>query len=134
MASPKPRPSAVSPEALIAGLRNEDRRTEAERVLALMTAATERTARLIDPGTIGFGESALDAAPPVAFSPRARELVFYGLLGHPRSEDLLARLGRHRLGPDRLYVKRLADVDTDVLSALVAHACERLQGASATET
>lgn len=124
MAAPKAPPADASPEALIAGMRNEDRRADAERVLELMAAATERTARLTDPGTIGFGDPSPPAPAPVAFSPRAREFVFYGLLGGPRSEELLARLGRHRRGPERLYVKRLADVDEDVLTALVAHAFE----------
>lgn len=134
MAAPKPRPAAASPEALIAGMSNEDRRADAERILALMATATERSARLTDPGTIGFGDPSHDSVPAVAFSPRAREFVFYGLQGHPRSEDLLARLGRFRRGPDRLYVKRLADVDEEVLAALVAHAFERSQGASTAET
>ncbi len=131
MASPKSRPAAPSPETLIAGIRNDDRRADAERVLGLMAAATGHAGHLTDPGTIGFGDAATNTATPVAFSPRARELVFYGLSGHPRSDDLLAHLGRHRLGPDRVYVKRLADVDEAVLTALVAHACERTQVASA---
>ena len=34
-------------------------------------------------------------------------------------EELLARLGKHSTGKACLYVKRLSDVDTDVLRELI---------------
>ena len=36
-----------------------------------------------------------------------------------RHQKLLARLGPHKTGKGRLYLKRLADVDVDVLRELV---------------
>jgi hypothetical protein len=40
--------------------------------------------------------------------------------GFAGSEGLLARLGKHRTGEACLYIKRLADVDLEVLRELVA--------------
>ncbi|MEV4702066.1 DUF1801 domain-containing protein [Actinoplanes sp. NPDC049316] len=68
--------------------------------------------------------------PPVALSPRKTGLAIYLMAGF--DEDLLARLGRHRTGRSCLYVRRLADVDPDVLRALVADAFRKLHGKTLT--
>lgn len=52
----------------------------------------------------------------MAFSPRKTSLVLY--IDH--DEDLLARLGQHKLGKGCLYITKLADVDEDVLRELIA--------------
>ncbi|WP_134772721.1 DUF1801 domain-containing protein [Ornithinimicrobium flavum] len=58
----------------------------------------------------------------VGFSPRRAKLTFYGLQGHPRSEELLARLGPHTLGVDCVYANRLDQLDLEVLRELMEHA------------
>jgi hypothetical protein len=40
--------------------------------------------------------------------------------GFPRHQALLDRLGKHRHGKSCLYIKRLADVDEEVLEELLA--------------
>lgn len=55
----------------------------------------------------------------VGFSPRKAYLVFYGLTMYGTNADLLARLGKHKLGKGCLYVTKLADVDPGVLRELV---------------
>ena len=58
-------------------------------------------------------------APLAAFSPRKAEFSIY--LGPGRRDersDLLSRLGKHRMGKGCLYVKRLDQVDLDVLEDL----------------
>jgi hypothetical protein len=56
----------------------------------------------------------------VGFSPRKGDLSIYLLGGFEGREELLAALGRHRIGKACLYVRRLADVDLAVLERLVA--------------
>jgi hypothetical protein len=47
-------------------------------------------------------------------------LVIYLVAEGPQQQNLLARLGKHKIGKACLYLKRLADVDIGVLEALVA--------------
>ena len=59
----------------------------------------------------------------VGFAPRKAEFSIY-LMGtsfpdvSARRDELLARLGKHRMGKACLYVKRLSDVDMGVLREL----------------
>ena len=48
--------------------------------------------------------------------PRKAATVLYGVAG---AEALLAKLGKHTTGKGCLYIKKLADVDQQVLEALV---------------
>ena len=54
------------------------------------------------------------------FSPRAQNITLYIMAGFDQYDALLARLGKYKTGKSCLYIKRLADVDTAVLEALVA--------------
>ena len=46
--------------------------------------------------------------------------MLYGVTGFEGAEDLLARLGKHTMGKGCLYIKKLADIDAEVLEALIA--------------
>lgn len=68
------------------------------------------------------------------FAPRKAEFSIY-LMGtylpdHIEQRDaLLARLGRHRMGKACLYVKRLSDIDLNVLRELAALSVKTLREA-----
>ncbi|WP_298850472.1 DUF1801 domain-containing protein [uncultured Ruegeria sp.] len=53
------------------------------------------------------------------FSPRKSALVIYIMPGYADFGDITSRLGKHKLGKSCLYVNKLADVDTGVLSELI---------------
>jgi hypothetical protein len=55
----------------------------------------------------------------VGLAPRKASLTFYGLTYYESNRDLLDRLGPHTTGKGCLYVKRLDDLDRDVLVDLV---------------
>ena len=57
--------------------------------------------------------------PLIGFSPRKAATVLYIMSGLSNSGALLARLGKHTTGKGCLYIKTLADVDHEVLEALV---------------
>jgi hypothetical protein len=64
-----------------------------------------------------------------AFAPRRDSLVIYLIGGYQeRHERLLAQLGPHRTGKSCLYVKRLADVDVDVLRRLIERSADAHRG------
>jgi hypothetical protein len=54
------------------------------------------------------------------FAPRKSEIVVYILPGYADLGPLLADLGPHRMGKSCLYLRRLDQVDMEVLGRLVA--------------
>jgi hypothetical protein len=88
---------------------------------------------------IGFGsyhyryESGREGDMPlIGFSPRKTATVLYNMIGSSDSKALLAKLGKHTTGKGCLYIKKLADVDQQVLEAMVVKslAASRVQNPS----
>ena len=63
--------------------------------------------------------------PKTAFSPRKAQLSLYGLKDLPAGAALLPELGKYTEGAGCVYVKKLDDIDLDVLRRLIAIAWER---------
>jgi hypothetical protein len=64
----------------------------------------------------------------VGFAARKQALTLYLTNGFEGYGDLLAKLGPHTTGVGCLYVKRLADVDSGVLSDLVRQSVQDTRG------
>jgi hypothetical protein len=126
MADNKTRPTKLSVAAYIDALTDETRRADARALVKLMQRATGEKPKMWGPSIVGFGshhykyESGREGDVPLAgFSPRKAATVLYGVIGLGDAEAFLARLGTHTTGKGCLYIKKLADVDHDVLEALV---------------
>ncbi|MFE5410968.1 DUF1801 domain-containing protein [Microbacterium sp. NPDC056569] len=63
--------------------------------------------------------------PKTAFSPRKAQLSLYGLKDLPAGAALLPELGTYTEGAGCVYVKKLDDIDLDVLRRLIAIAWGR---------
>ena len=63
--------------------------------------------------------------PKTAFSPRKAQLTLYGLKDLPKGAALLTTLGTYTEGAGCVYVKKLDDIDLDVLRRLIAIAWSR---------
>lgn len=61
----------------------------------------------------------MSTRPQVGFAPRKQALTLYLMDGFDDRTDILARLGTHTTGTACLYIKRLDDVDADLLRELV---------------
>ncbi len=116
----------VSVDSFLEQVEPPSRRDEGIELTKLFTKVTGQPATLWGPSIIGFGsydyryESGHSgSAPRVAFSPRKAKLVCYLKLDGAASEALLARLGKHATGKGCLYINKLADIDIQVLEALV---------------
>jgi hypothetical protein len=79
------------------------------------------------PAIVGFGvyhyryESGREGDWMVTgFSPRKNDLTLYLMPGLEDQAERLARLGRHKTGKSCLYLKKLADVDLEVLGEMIA--------------
>jgi hypothetical protein len=126
MADDKTGPTGIGVDEFIAAVPVDRRREDAGALRAMMERLSGEKAHMWGPSIVGFGtyryryESGREGeAPRLGFSPRAKELVVYLAGGSEHRGDLLARLGKHRVGKSCLYIKTLSDVDTSVLEALV---------------
>lgn len=125
MAELQTKPSAQTAAAFVAGL-DASVRGDVQTLLELMGEASGEAPKMWGAGMVGFGRCHMvyDSGREldwflVGFSPRKANLALYIMPGFARYDALLAALGKHSLGKSCLYVKRLADVDLDVLRTLV---------------
>ena len=122
----KTKPTKLSVAAFLDALTDLTRRADAKALVRLMQNAAGEKPKMWGPSIIGFGsyhykyDSGREGDMPlIGFSPRKAATVLYNLTGFSHSEALLARLGKHTTGKGCLYIKKLADVDQNVLEALV---------------
>lgn len=126
MGESKTRRTGVSVESFLEAVPDPQRREDAGKLRATMERLSGEAAYMWGPTIVGFGtyhykyESGREGdAPLVAFSPRAKELVLYLSDSYPRHQALMDRLGKHKTGKSCLYIKRLTDVDEEVLEQLI---------------
>lgn len=126
MADNRTQPTPASVDAFIAAAQPPERSADAQVLRAMMERLSGERATMWGPSIIGFGryhytyDSGREGdMARIGFSPRRAELVLYLVDGFPHHGELMARLGKHRTGKSCLYVKRLADIDTDVLEELI---------------
>jgi hypothetical protein len=126
MADNKTKPTKISVAAFIDSITDQGRRADAKALVKLMQKAAGEKPKMWGPSIIGFGSHhyVYDSGregdmPVVAFSPRKAATVLYGLSS---AEALLPKLGKHTRGKGCVYIKKLSDVDQNVLETMVAKA------------
>jgi hypothetical protein len=126
MADNKTKPTKLSVAAFIDGLADPARHADAKALVKMMQSAAGEKPRMWGPSIIGFGsyhykyESGREGDMPlIGFSPRKAASVLYNVTASGDCKALLAKLGRHATGKGCLYIKKLADVDQQVLKAML---------------
>jgi hypothetical protein len=126
MADNKTKPTGSSVAAFIDAIIDPAKRADARALVKLMQDATGEKPKMWGPSIIGFGsyhyryDSGREGDMPlIGFSPRKTATVLYSMIGSSASRALLAKLGKHTTGKGCLYIKKLADVDQQVLEAMV---------------
>jgi hypothetical protein len=124
----KTKVTAKSPAAFVAGVKDETKRKDAQTLLKLFKVATGESPKMWGTSIVGYGQyhyksdrSAQQGDWPLTgFSPRAANLTVYIMPGFKEYGPLLKKLGKHTIsGGSCIYIKKLADVDTKVLSQII---------------
>ena len=127
MSANKTRPTDASVESYLAAIADETRRQDCATLTRLMTRASGEPPAMWGTGIVGFGryrytydsgrvgESCLSG-----FSARKGDISVYLMADFPQRDALLAQLGKHKTGKACLYLRRLGDIDLEVLERLVA--------------
>lgn len=126
MSQNKTQPTDQSVKTFIDSLDDQQKIADSYSLLDLMKEVTGCEPKMWGPSIIGFDqyhykyESGREGNfLKVGFSPRKRELSIYLMCSFENNEDLMSKLGKHRTGKSCLYVKRLEDINMDVLRDLV---------------
>lgn len=138
MAEPKTKRTKASVSAFLKTITDEGKRDDCHTVVAIMKRATKAEPAMWGPSIVGFGsyhykyESGREGDWFLTgFSPRKQALTLYIMPGFKRYDSLLNKLGRHKTGKSCLYIKKLADVDLDVLEELIQQSVKHMAKAYA---
>lgn len=136
MAELKTQPTGGSVRAFIDAVADPQVRKDCRAVMRIMKAATGARPRMWGSSIVGYGSYHFRYASGregdwflTGFSPRKQSLTLYIMAGFSRYDALLKKLGRHSTGKSCLYVKRLDEIDLEVLTELVNRSVEHLRSA-----
>lgn len=131
-------PNDASVEDYLNGVDNETKRQDSFALLDLMQKATGEKPTMWGDSIVGFGTYQYVYAsgrtgdwPLVGFAPRKQALTLYIMSGFDSYDELLGTLGKHSTGKSCLYIKRLSDVDTEVLRELVIQSVAHMKETNA---
>lgn len=106
---------------------NERRKTDGLKLLNIFQESTGEKAKMWGSSIVGFGQYHYKSERSsqegdwmmVGFSPRKVGLSLYVLTGFPETDDLLAKLGKHKRAVGCLYILNLDDVDISILKQII---------------
>ena len=123
----KTKPTNASVDAYLASRASPEQLKDCKAIMAMCRRVTKQKPKMWGPSIVGYGsfkyryqsghsgETCL-----AAFAIRGKDLVVYLLPESPGQVELLARLGKHKMGKSCLYFRRLSDLDPKVLETLIA--------------
>ncbi len=135
MSDQKTVPEEASVTEFLDAVENEQKRQDCYDLLAIMQEITGAKPRMWGATIVGFSQYHYRYASGqegdwflTGFSPRKQSLSVYITSGFDRYEALMDRLGKFKTGKSCLYLKKLADVDREVLKELITNSVEYMSG------
>jgi hypothetical protein len=126
MTENKTKPTSASVTEFVNAIEDPQKRADARKVAAMMRRATGKRAKMWGSSIVGYGtyHYRYDSGREgdfllTGYSPRKQALTVYILAGFERFGPLMKKLGKYKTGKSCLYIKRLADVDENVLEQLI---------------
>jgi hypothetical protein len=131
MAEAKTQKTKASVSTFFDSIEDETRRKDAKALDKMLREETGEKPAMWGPNIVGYGDTVQTYAsgktanwPRAGFSPRKTALVLYLTCDIAAHADITRRLGKHSTGTGCLYIKKLADVDLDVLRELIRETVE----------
>jgi len=109
------------------------KRNDSFELVKLMQEQTGFEPKMWGPGIIGFGSYHYKYAsghegdaPLVGFSPRKDAISLYLYSSFESKEELLSKFGKHKAGKGCIYIKKIADIDVEILKKMISYSVENL--------
>ena len=138
MAELKTKRNKGNVEAFLNSVPDEKKRQDSFMVMELMKQVTGKEPEMWGDSIVGFGSYHYKYASGregdwfiTGFSPRKQNLTLYIMSGFDEYDQLLNKLGKHSTGKSCLYIKKIEDVDFDMLKELVKKSVEHMERANA---
>ena len=113
---------------------DEVKRRDCFRLLEIFKTHTGFKPKMWEPSIIGFGkyhykyESGHEGdAPLAAFSPRATSMVIYLSGRLEKRDELLKKFGKHKAGKACIYIKKLDDVNPEILGQMISNSVKEIR-------
>ncbi|MFB3388124.1 DUF1801 domain-containing protein [Flavobacterium sp. LAR06] len=114
-------------------VEDEAKKNDAFELVKIMQNVTGFEPKMWGPSIIGFGSyhykyaSGHEGDAPLAgFSPRKAAISLYVYLSEENREDLLSKLGKHRAAKGCIYIKKLSDINVEILKEMTTASVENL--------
>ena len=121
--------------AFLNEVEQDKKREDSFRILQIMQNITKEEPKMWGTSIVGFGmyhykyDSGREGDMPITgFSPRKQSLTLYIMNGFGRYEELMAKLGKYKTGKSCLYIKKMEDIDEEVLRELITRSVEYMKG------
>ena len=128
MAELKTQKNKASVAKFLNAIEDEQKRKDSKELLKIFKEVTGEKPCMWGDSIIGFGSyhykyerSGQEGDWPLTgFSPRKQRISVYIMPGFSKYESLLKKLGKHKVSKGScLYIKKLEDIDTDVLVRII---------------
>jgi hypothetical protein len=134
MPEQKTKPTTVSVQDFLEQVKDESVRDDCQELIRIMKKITGEDPKMWGASIVGFGryhykyDSGHEGYSCLTgFSPRKQNLSLYVMPGFGERTDLLEKLGKHKAAKGCLYIKKLADVDIEVLKKLITATVDYLK-------
>ena len=122
----KTKKNKASVKEFLDSIEDEQKRKDCKEIAKMMRKASGKNAKMWGDSIVGFGEYHYKYPTGregdwmrIGFSPRKQAITLYIMDGFEKRPKLMKKLGKHKTGKSCLYVKRLEDVDKEVLNELI---------------
>ncbi len=106
-------------------VENDQKKIDSYQLIELMTKWSGFEPKMWGPSIIGFGSYHYKYAsghegdaPLIAFSPRKAAFSLYVFSPTEENKHLLEGLGKYKISKACIYIKKLSDINTDILEKL----------------
>ncbi|MBT0810724.1 DUF1801 domain-containing protein [Litoribacter ruber] len=113
----------------------EQKKRDSYDLIQVMSECSGFEPKMWGPSIIGFGKYHYKSDrsrqegdwPLVAFSPRKAAISLYVYMGGEQQNELLKNLGKYKMGKSCIYIKKLSDINVEVLKKLMLTTMQMLE-------
>ena len=134
MSDAKTRPGTASVRDFLSGIDDPQKRADCRAIASMMRKATGKRAKMWGSNIVGYGSYRYTYASgrhgewmECGYSPRANAISVYIMPGFEPFAGLMKKLGTFRTGKSCLYIKRLDDVDRNILETLIVESVKEMR-------
>jgi hypothetical protein len=122
----KTKKNKASVKEFIDSIEDETKRKDCNEIAKMMRKATGKNPKMWGDAIVGFDDYEYKYKSGregdcfrIGFSPRKQAITLYIMDGFGKYDELMSKLGKHKTGKSCLYIKRLEDIDIDILNNLI---------------